>query len=94
MLTIVRAKTIQGEYIGSTHSNLLYELWYESDDRVTRQAASERLGVTVKLIPCPCSYSSPAGQIIVHACLCGICLKCNLLLAQARFRMMQHLSSY
>ena len=28
--------------VGSTHGNLLSELWYESDGRVTRQAASER----------------------------------------------------
>ena len=30
------------ECIGSMHSNLLSEPWYESDDRVTRQAASDR----------------------------------------------------
>ena len=43
-----RAKTIQGECIGSTHSNLrtfwtMHGTWYESaDDHVTRQAASDR----------------------------------------------------
>ena len=38
----VRAKTIQVECIGSTHDNLLSQLWpYESDVRVTRQAASD-----------------------------------------------------
>ena len=34
----LKAKTIQVECIGSTHGNLQ---WYESDDRVTRQAASD-----------------------------------------------------
>ena len=49
--------------------------------------------LTVKLSPCPCSRSSPAGWIA--ACLCGHS-KCNLLLAhdQARPRMIQHLTSY
>ena len=47
-------------------------------------------GFTVKLSPCPCSHTSPAGRIA--ACLCGH-PKCNLLLAQARPRMIQHLSS-
>ena len=47
-------------------------------------------GLTVKLIPCQCSHSSPPGQIA--ACLCGH-PKCNQLLAQARPRMIQHLSS-
>ena len=81
----------------------LSEVWYESDDRVTRQAASDRQqdvrwlqvsawhdssyiagipllthGLTVKLSPCQCSHSSPAGQI--DACVCGHS-KCNLLLA-------------
>ena len=28
--------------VGSTHGNLLSELWDESDDRETRQAASDR----------------------------------------------------
>ena len=37
----VRAKTIRVECIGSTHGNLLSEPWYESDDCVTRQAASD-----------------------------------------------------
>ena len=37
----MRAKTIQVEGIGSTHSNLISEPWSESDDRVTRQAASD-----------------------------------------------------
>ena len=46
----------------------------------------------MKLSPCPCSHSSPAGQI-AHACLCWH-LKCNLLLAQAGPRMMQHLSNF
>ena len=46
--------------------------------------------LTVKLSPYPCSHSSPAGRIA--ACLCGHS-KCNLLLAQARPRMIQHLSS-
>ena len=36
------------------------------------------------------SHSSPAGRIA--ACQCGH-FKCNLLLAQARLRMIQHLSS-
>ena len=48
-------------------------------------------GLTVKLWPCQCSCSSPAGRIAA-ACLCGH-FKCNLLLAQARPRMIQHLSS-
>ena len=48
-------------------------------------------GLTVKLSRCPCSDGSLAGQIA--ACLCGHS-KCNLLLAQARPRMIQHLSSY
>ena len=47
-------------------------------------------GLTVKLSPCLCSYSSLAGQIA--ACLCGH-PKYNLLLAQAHPRMIQHLSS-
>ena len=34
-----RGKTIQVECIGSMHGYLLSELWDESDDRVTRQAA-------------------------------------------------------
>ena len=46
--------------------------------------------LTVKLSPCPYSHSSPAVRIA--ACLCGH-PKCNLLLAQARPRMIQHLSS-
>ena len=46
-------------------------------------------GLTVKLSPCPCSYSSLAGRIA--ACLCGHS-KCSLLLAQAHPRI-QHLSS-
>ena len=38
----VRAKTIEVECIGITHDNLLPQLWpYESDVRVTRQAASD-----------------------------------------------------
>ena len=37
----MRAKTIQVECIGSTRGNLLSEPWYGSDDRVTRQAASD-----------------------------------------------------
>ena len=36
-----RAKTIQVECIGSTHGNLLSELWYKSGDRVTREATSD-----------------------------------------------------
>ena len=28
--------------VGSSHGNILSELWYESDDHVTRQAASDR----------------------------------------------------
>ena len=84
----------------------LSELWYESDDCVTRQVTSDpgdrqtagctlasgaRLewplilllahGLTVKLSPC-----------WIGACLCGH-FKCNLLLAHARPRMIQHLSS-
>ena len=47
-------------------------------------------GLTVELSPCPCNHSSPAGRIA--ACLCGH-PKCNLLLAQACPRMIQHLSS-
>ena len=35
-------KTIQVKCIGSTHNNLLSELWYKSDDRVTRQCTSDR----------------------------------------------------
>ena len=34
-------KTIQRECIGSMHSNLLSEPWYESDDHVARQAVSD-----------------------------------------------------
>ena len=34
-------KTIQVEFVGITHGNLLFEPWFESDDRVTRQAASD-----------------------------------------------------
>ena len=52
--------------------------------------ASVHPGLIVKLSPCPCSHSSLAGQIA--ACLCGHS-KCKLLLAQARPRMIQHLSS-
>ena len=33
---------IQVECIGSTHGSLLSKLWYESDNRVTRQATSDR----------------------------------------------------
>ena len=47
-------------------------------------------GLTVKLSPCPCSHSSLAGRIAAY--LCGHS-KCNLLLAQARPRMIQHLTS-
>ena len=47
---------------------------------------------TMKLNPCPCSHSGLARRTAC-ACLCGH-LKCNLLLAQVRPRMMQHLSSY
>ena len=32
----------QVECIGSTHDYLLSELWYKSDDCVTRQATSDR----------------------------------------------------
>ena len=32
---------IQVECIGSMHGNSLSESWYESDDHVTRQAASD-----------------------------------------------------
>ena len=46
-------------------------------------------GLTVKLSKCLC-HSSLAGRIA--ACLCGHS-KCNLLLAQARPRMIQHLTS-
>ena len=39
----VRAKTIQVECIGRTHGNLLsYQTMVRSDDRVTRQATSDR----------------------------------------------------
>ena len=94
---------IQVECIGSTHGYLLSELWDESDDRITRQTESDRQqdvrwlqirvwhdrsyiapipllahGLTVKLSPCLCGR--------VAACLCGY-YKCNLLLAQARPRM-------
>ena len=48
-------------------------------------------GTIVKLSPCPCSHSSLAGRI--GACLWGHS-KCNLLLAQARPRMIQHLTSF
>ena len=44
----------------------------------------------MKLSWCPCSHGSLAGRIA--ACLCGHS-KCNLLLAQARPRMIQHLTS-
>ena len=42
----VRAKTIQAwmiqvECIGNTYGNILSEPWYESDNRGTRQAASD-----------------------------------------------------
>ena len=47
-------------------------------------------GLTMKLSPCPCSRSSPPGRIAV--CQCGH-FKYNLLLTQARPRMIQHLSS-
>ena len=47
--------------------------------------------LTVKLSPCTCSHSSLAGQIAAH--LCGHS-KCNLLVAQAHPRMIQHLTSY
>ena len=56
-----------------------------------RYAHDHSYGLTVKLRPCQCSCSSPAGRIAA-ACLCGH-FKCNLLLAQARPRMIQHLSS-
>ena len=39
---VLFSATKQVEWIGSTHANLLFELWYESDDCVTRQAASDR----------------------------------------------------
>ena len=48
--------------------------------------------LTMKLNPCPCIHSGLAGRTAC-ACLCGH-LKCNLLLAQAHPRMMQHFSSY
>ena len=35
------SEDIQVECIGSTHDNLLSELWYESDDHVARQATSD-----------------------------------------------------
>ena len=100
----------------AAHTATYFLNYGESDDRVTRQAMSDRQqdvrwlqvhtrlawqlihsmdplvahGLTVKLSPCPCSHSSPAGQIA--ACLCGLS-KCNLLLGQACPRMIQHLSS-
>ena len=48
-------------------------------------------GLTVKLSPCQCSHSSTVRWIA--ACLC-VHPKCNLLLALARLRMIQHLSSF
>ena len=48
-------------------------------------------GLTLKLSPCPCSHSCLAGWIA--ACLCGHS-KWDLLLAQARPRMILHLTSY
>ena len=47
-------------------------------------------GISCHLNPCQCSHSSLAAQIA--ACLCGH-PNCNLLLARARPRMIQHLSS-
>ena len=110
-----RSKMIQVECLGSTHSNLLSEPWYESDDLVTRQAASDSRhwlqvrawhdrsyiawilllahGLTVKLSPCPCNHSSPAGQIAACQHVWSSNSKCNVLLAQARPRMIQNLTS-
>ena len=106
---------IQVECIGSTHGNFFSELWYKSDNRVTRKVMSDSQqdvhwlqvhvwhvrsyiagipllahGLNVKLNPCLCSHTSPAGRIA--ACLCGHS-KCNPLLAQACPTMIQHLSS-
>ena len=55
------------------HTRLAWQLIHSMDPLVAH-------GLTVKLIPCLCSHSSPAGRIA--ACLCGLS-KCNLLLAQA-----------
>ena len=53
-------------------------------------------GLTMKLSPCPCSHNSLAGRIAecqhVWSTTCGH-LKCDMLPAQVRPRMMQHLSS-
>ena len=40
-------ETTEVESIGSTHGNLLSELWYESDDDVKRKAASDTAGCTL-----------------------------------------------
>ena len=115
----VRARTIQVECIGSTHHNLLSEPWYESDDRMTRQVASNSWtrvrwlqvcwlqvrtwhdcsyiawipllahGLTVKLSPCPLAIVVWLDEWLY---MCGHS-KCNLVLAQARPRMIQHPSS-
>ena len=99
----VRVKDIQVKCIGSTHGNLLYEPWYASQTvgqhgcmlasgmclawlLIHSTDSLLACGSTVKLSPCPCSL---AGWIA--ACLCGHS-KCNLLLAQARPRMIQHLT--
>ena len=38
----MRTKTIQVEHVSNMHGNFLINLCYESDDDVTRQAASDR----------------------------------------------------
>ena len=47
-------------------------------------------GLTVKLSPCQCNHGSLAGRIFAFQCGHS---KCNLLLAQAHPRIIQHLSS-
>ena len=50
-------------------------------------------GLTVKLSPCPCSHTIVwLDECNVAACLCGH-PKCNMLVAQAHLRMIQHLTS-
>ena len=71
----VRAKTAQDGCIGSTHGNLLSDVrWLQLPSMTAHTICMAGIpllahGLTVKLSPCPCSHSSPAGRIA--ACLCG-----------------------
>ena len=58
----MRAKTIQVECIGSSHGNLLSEPWYESDNRVKRQAASES-----RTAGCMLGSGTHLARLLIHS---------------------------